>query len=651
MFVHPKRWKLVNQGETISFWTVGDENNQTLLFYGVPNNSKYSHENSYWLMLKDAPINTSDDIKPIHTETPTDELASHGVAGAYLESARIEENRVYLPQADGEDHWLWMQLVAPNSTDLEISLDSIAPGPARLRLSVWASSDATQNPDHHLLVKINGNPVVDEVWDGKGVYVIEKEFDTGVLRDGVNRISLEAPGDTGALVDISHLNWIELDYNRLPKAVDGQLSFIYPGSPVTFEGFTKPLDVYEITNPYDVLQVGNDQPASDPFSGEPGKRYLAVEPDGLLPPKRIEAGAMSPDLRSPGSGADYLVIGPTELIGAMQPLIDYRASQGYTVAAIPVEAIYDQFGYGSPEPQAIRDFVSYAVKSWQPAPRYLVLVGDASYDPQNFLGFPQANQLPASLITTEFGGETSSDTGFAQLNDDPWPDIATGIIPAWTPDQVSVYVDKVLKYEKDFPSISESMRLLAIADGQDPSFKADAEGFLDLFPSDRFHTDLFAPPAGVSDAQQQIIDLFNQDFPLIAYFGHGSIDMWGKDKLFTSQAVSQLSHLNHYPVVFNFTCLTGLYTHPKVDSLTETLLWQPDGGAIAVLAPSSLTLPYDQGFLSRSLAQSIIDDPSATIGEMHLDARRQTPVDNSGGLDVMRTFMLFGDPALRLRHQ
>ena len=90
------------------------------------------------------------------------------------------------------------------------------------------------------------------------------------------------------------------------------------------------------------------------------------------------------------------------------------------------------------------------------------------------------------------------------------------------------------------------------------------------------------------------------------------------------------------------------YTHPKVDSLAETFLWQPDGGPIAVLAPSSLTLPYDQSYLSRSLAQLIMDNPTATLRELHLKARRQTPLDNTGGLDVMRTFMLFGDPPLRL---
>jgi hypothetical protein len=360
---------------------------------------------------------------------------------------------------------------------------------------------------------------------------------------------------------------------------------------------------------------------------------------------------IDPDLRSPVSGADYLVIGTPELTSAMQPLIEHRESQGYQVAVIPVNAIYDQFGDGLPVPEAINNFINYAANSWQPAPRYLVLVGDASYDPQNYLGIPQANQLPPYLITTEFGGETSSDTGFAQLNADPWPDIATGIIPARTSDQVADYVEKVLRYEETLPPVTTPMRLLAIADGQDASFQSDAREFMDQFPGDRFHTELFAPPAGTAEAQQQIIDLFNKEFSMIAYFGHGSIDMWGKDKLFTSQAVSQLSAQKIYPLVLNFTCLTGLYTHPKVDSLTETFLWQPDGGAVAVLAPSSLTLPYDQGFLSRALAQQIINNPTSTIGELHLNARRQTPVENSGGLDVMRTFMLFGDPAIRLMSQ
>jgi hypothetical protein len=69
---------------------------------------------------------------------------------------------------------------------------------------------------------------------------------------------------------------------------------------------------------------------------------------------------------------------------------------------------------------------------------------------------------------------------------------------------------------------------------------------------------------------------------------------------------------------------------------------------VAVLAPSSLTLPIDQSFLSQAFVEAMIADPQARLGEIHLQARRSVPPDTSGSLDVMRTFMLFGDPALRI---
>ena len=102
------------------------------------------------------------------------------------------------------------------------------------------------------------------------------------------------------------------------------------------------------------------------------------------------------------------------------------------------------------------------------------------------------------------------------------------------------------------------------------------------------------------------------------------------------------------PLVINMTCLTGLFTHPKVQSLTETLLWKPDGGAVAVLAPTSLTLSTDQGFLSQALADALLKDRSARLGDVFLQAQRSIPNTDAGSQDVLQTFLLFGDPALRL---
>ena len=141
-----------------------------------------------------------------------------------------------------------MPLVAPVSADFEVSLDAIAAGPARIRVAVWANSEAAQDPDHHLLIQINGNPAVDAQWDGKGWHVIEGEFGTELLKDGVNEVRIEAPGDTGAAIDLVQLDWIELEYSRLPRARDGMLIFQSTGSPLIFEGFTSPISIYDISD-------------------------------------------------------------------------------------------------------------------------------------------------------------------------------------------------------------------------------------------------------------------------------------------------------------------------------------------------------------------------------------------------------------------
>ena len=67
---------------------------------------------------------------------------------------------------------------------------------------------------------------------------------------------------------------------------------------------------------------------------------------------------------------------------ALEPLVAARQKQGLRVAVVDVEQVYDTFSDGEPGPEAIRAFVQYANSHWPaPAPRYLLLVGDASYDP------------------------------------------------------------------------------------------------------------------------------------------------------------------------------------------------------------------------------------------------------------------------------
>lgn len=570
-------------------------------------------------------------------------------------TVRVEENWVYSPRVKEGDHWFWVSLPAPQAQPFDITLDGVTAGSGRLRLEVWASTEAPASPDHHLHVSVNGQRVADESWDGQGRRLIQADVPAGLLREGANVVRVEAPGDTGVAADITFIDGIEISYPRLLVAEMDRLSFDSPGGVQRITGFTGPVSVFDVTDPERVTRVAGVQEeqredqVAVAFEGEAGRRYLAVGPEGFLRPTRIVRASTAPDLRASGNGADYVAIGPPDLLEPLQPLLDWREEQGLQVMAVPVAAVYDQFNGGLPEPEAIRAFLKYAVQSWERAPRYLLLVGDATYDPRGYVTPAEVNRLPSFLISTVYGGETASDVRFAQLDADLKPDLAVGRMPARTPEQVRILAGKTLAYEKQPADGAWRRRVLAVADGQDPSFRSDAQSFIEQLPGGYQAVEVFLE-AGATDANQQVQRALEEGNLLVAYFGHGSVTQWGKDRVFTAADSATLSNGDRLPVVLNMTCLTGLFTHPQVDSLAETLLWHEGGGAVAVLAPTSLTLATDQTFLSRPLVEALLQDQVPTLGAAVLQAQRRVPTEFAGTRDVMQTFLLFGDPALRLAY-
>jgi hypothetical protein len=487
-------------------------------------------------------------------------------------------------------------------------------------------------------VSVNGRDIGESAWDGSVRKTLEFAVPAGGLRDGDNIVQIDLPGETGVLADTIYLDWIEVSFPRRFEAENDRLMFDSPGGQQSLIGFSGPIDVYDVTQPDRISRVSIDP--AQAFTGIAGHRYWAVGPHGYQS-GRVMAATLTPDLHT--LQADYIAIGPSDLIEPLQPLLDYHAAHNLTVAAVPDSAVYDQFGDGRVDPTAIQAFLR-AVK-----PKYVLLVGDASYDPLGYTAHPEANRLPTLLVTTVYGGETGSDVGFAQLGDDLKPILAVGRVPARTADQVKVFVDKTLAYLTAPVAGPWRQRVLAVADGQDDSFKSEAQAFLDKF-TPAYQTQLINPKPNQPDANVPIVAALNEGYALVGYFGHGSVTQWGKDNLFTVKDSAALKNDERLPVVLNFTCLAGLFTHPTVQSLAETLLWQMDGatpaGAVAVLAPTSLTLGSDQSFLSQALVNGFLANPTERLGDLVLKAWQAVPIDAPSARDVLQTFLLFGDPAL-----
>lgn len=647
----PDKIILTHRGVNQSFWLEGQGEDASLWFYAQPVNSRYIQENVY--LLSSQPLARLGQASPNGPESGqapdalAGQLSLELPAGATGSLSRLEENKIYLPQASGADRWYWLSLAAPNVAEQAVEIDPflIPEATGILRVAVWSGTNAATAPDHHLKLALNGVEIADEIWDGAGFHILETQVPGGILSAGQNRVELIAPGDLGLAAEIYHLDWIEVEFPRWAHAIEDRLDFESTGEELVLEGFSGSVHVFEITDPDSAQRLDQSLENGESFTGLAGRRYVLVGPAGILQPSRVELAQFSPNLADPGIVADYLALGPRDLLQPLAPLLELRMDQGLTPLSVPWEAVVDQFNYGLSEPQGIQAFIQYTARAWKQPPKYLLLVGDSTFDPLGYTGETEGNRLPASLVETVYGGETVSDVPLIQLDDDPLPDLAMGIIPARNAEQVAQFVEKTIQYERVHAAGGSSSSVVAIADGQELAFQRDAQSFLDLFPGN-VSTDLYAPPPGESGSSQVIKGYLEDQQAMVAYFGHGSINMWGKDRLFTAEDVAALRHSSQPPIVLNLTCLTGLYTHPTEESLAEALLWSPLSGAVAILAPSSLTLPSDQGFLSRFLVEALLEDPGSTLGQAHLAARRAVPVDTAGTLDVMQTFMLFGDPAL-----
>ncbi|HUS17425.1 MAG TPA: C25 family cysteine peptidase, partial [Chloroflexia bacterium] len=130
---------------------------------------------------------------------------------------------------------------------------------------------------------------------------------------------------------------------------------------------------------------------------------------------------------------------------------------------------------------------------------------------------------------------------------------------------------------------------------------------------------------------------------LVNYLGHGNVDSWAAG-LLTAADAPTLTNGGRLPLFVLMTCLNGYYPDPGLDSLGSALLAAENGGAVAVWASSGMNAPGAQVAVDRALVGHLFANPGLTLGDAVRLAKQATP-----DLNVRRTWILLGDPTLRLR--
>jgi hypothetical protein len=340
-------------------------------------------------------------------------------------------------------------------------------------------------------------------------------------------------------------------------------------------------------------------------------------------------------------GYDFVIISHRDFLGSLDPLRKLRESQGLTVALIDVQDVYDEFSFGVKSPKAIKDFLTHAKAKWQKPPRYVLLVGDASYDPRNYLGLGNFDLVPTKMVDTAYF-ETASDDWFVDFNNDGLPEMAMGRLPVQTAEEAAIIVSKIVGYERS----GTKREVLLVSDMKERSddfdFEKASEEVRGLLPTSltvrKIYRSQFSSDA---QARQELINGINQGPLLVNFIGHGSIGIW--NGVLTSEDAEYLINRG-LPFFVGMSCLNGHFQDIYMDSLSEALMKAPGGGAIAVWASSGLTEPDKQAVMNKELIKLLFDGQSLTLGEA--TAKAKASVSDQ---DIRKTWILFGDPTTRLK--
>ena len=465
--------------------------------------------------------------------------------------------------------------------------------------------------------------------------------------------------------------------------------------------------VYDITDPaHPVVLTGL---SSNTFQDTGARRYLVSGSGVVFTPK---TEAHTPVTFKSTDAAHIVYIAPAAFINALQPLVTLRQSQGYTVKVVDVQDIFDAWSYGMSDPQAIRDFLRFAVGHWNPAPLAAVLVGDGTSDPRDYLGYAGGNFIPPYLAPVDpWIGTVPCENCFAQLDgDDPLDEakflteIWVGRLPANSVTDVQVMVDKIVSYESDTQELA-AWRGNTVqvaddylqADGKlDPAgnFPGLAETVIAMNPPG-IHvwrnyygatTDFSSLPdslqtffRGISawfagdptTANKRTADYANLGVSLFTFTGHANhykyaeVCPLGDSKgdpncgnMLGIWDINNLHNYNHLFVGLSMTCYTAQFSKPAAVPVTmdENMMVHVGGGAVAVWGPAGLSVAHGHDTLQKGFYDKLWSQPpqKAKMGALTQAgylAVASSPSASTCCGDVNYTFLLLGDPFTPLRIQ
>ena len=566
------------------------------------------------------------------------------------------------------------------------------------------------------MVSVNGVRIEVAEWEHQDTLTVERFLRTwDILKDNtigelnvlsLARIDDNVDEDTTRYPYHVYLNRFSVEYTRLFRAVADELWFGSPTEDDTsrtrlqggrklqykIEAFRDPdIHIFETDGTYltarmrgitierDVTRTGTYNALFQVLDTR-NTEFIAVSDSALRQPERIEIVEPT-DLATATHGADYVIVAHRKFLAAAERLAGWRETSGgggYRTKVVTTDDIYNSYGDGGVSPKAIKDFLTHAYQSWTPpAPTYVVLFGDGTYD---FRGIdtkihaepPELDgYIPTHYIRTDSFGRTASDHWYVTVSGhDEFTDMYIGRLSVETVNQAEAVVDKILAYEQAPPNGDWRRKIISVADDEvsnsgDFIFRKSLDeiakdhtrlGYetVEIFLEDitdevEAKPDEFPGLHPQRIAKDMIIESLGEGAVIAQYAGHGGNTVWAHEIIFDNVSVDQVEETDKIPFMLVLSCYNGYFDKPGEPSMAEKLLRKERGGIIGMLSATRLTYGSGNDALNRIIFDMIFKRNVRQLGPLSFDSKVELLMtEGTGQIDVMMEYTLFGDPALQM---
>ncbi len=672
-----------NDQDYILFYAEGPDKviyNETNKTFSIDKNP-YSDKSYYFIKL--------DNKKGLRIPQATPATTTEYNSGAGLGFYHHEKEIINLLDDDECNHgsgqiWYGEELSNTRNLDLSSELnlqDILLDKPVKIKGEFAARSSLNSN------LKLNFNRQSKSYTLGASSfscttrYASSNPFEADFAYDGTTKdLSISFPNTS--VNSEGWLNYLTLNFSKLHSQFNEPVWIFDPealnkNTSYKLSNFSSKTRLFwDITIPSQIRSLPNAINSKDTYNVSATSElstFLCFSTDDNIPAPEFNGLVDNQNIHGLDK-LDLLLIYHKSLKEEAERLLKHRTTfSKLSGAAVDIEWIYNEFGSGSPDPTAVRDFAKM-LYTRNPNFKYITLFGTASYDYRHL----SPNTKDYNLVPTYETAESldpilafPSDDYFGLLDDNEGEnligllDLEIGRILARTTEEARIIVDKIVRYDTE-PKLMGDWKLNIVFSADDEDGNAHISDVESLAISNKSNFPIYNQQKIYLDAFEQISTPGGERYPeankaindeifrgafVMAYLGHGGPTGLAQERVLQENDIRLWENELRSPLMITATCSFTPYDDPRIYSAGQQTQAQKNGTVAIYSTVRAVYANENYRLTNETLEEAFkkTNNSYPTLGDMLRVAKNNL---STAGVrsDNNRKYGLFGDPAQKLAY-